>query len=310
MISFLNENAGFIQLIFAGLVAIATIVYAFLTAKMWKEMRATNERLERPNVQALLEPGRSSGQIFELAIRNSGNAPVYDVKISINPPDLPSWGGNIASELSLFNTPVLVLSEGQELRTKLFLYSEAIKAKGPDAKISFDVNYKTSNGREHSQKFDYNLDVYQGLSVFKEGSLNDVAETIKGVKKELNSLCGKVEEVQNKQDWTDRLSFRMLEGKTIDESLTYFETAWADYQSTQNTDFDGFGEYKIQALCEALYDRLCFAELPDKSKSVELRETFLQLARFQFIIYGGASSNKFQDLGDRAAEIIQERSGT
>lgn len=304
MIAFLNENAGFIQVIFAGVVAIATSVYAILTAMMWKEMRHTNERLERPNVQAILEPGRSWGPLFELIIRNSGNAPVYDVTISVKPLDLPSWGDRIASELSLFNVPIPVLAEGQELRTKLFLYPDVVKIKGKDTKITFDIRYKTSNGREHTQKFDYKLDVYEGLSVYKKGSLNDVVKELEKVTKELSGLSGKFDKVIRKQDWPERLKFEMLEGKTDEESLTYFASAWADQKDVQKKDYDRFGEYKIQALCEALYDRLCFSNMLGLSEGTELREIFLRLARFQFFIDGGASSRKFLELGDKATEII------
>lgn len=305
MISFLNENLGLIQLLFACMVAIATVSYAFLTSMMWKEMRQTNERLERPNVQAILEPGRSWGPLFELTIKNSGNSTVYDVKISMSPKDLPSWGDRVVSELSLFNVPIPVLAEGQELRTKLFLYSEVVKSKGADTKITFEVRYKTFDGRAQTQTYDYRLDVYEGLSVFKEGSLNKVQEEIEKVTKEIDGLSRKFDEAVRQQDWLKKLSLKMLDGKTDGESLEYFVSAWADQEEMQKEDYDRFGEYKIQALCEALYDRLCFGSTSEIPEQNELRKIFLRLARFHFFIDGGASSGKFKELGDKATEIIQ-----
>lgn len=88
-ISFLNENTGAIQTVSAGVVAIATAIYVVYTAGMFRQMRYSNRRLEAANVQALLEPGRSRGSLFELAIKNSGNVSVYNVGVSVDPEDSP-----------------------------------------------------------------------------------------------------------------------------------------------------------------------------------------------------------------------------
>jgi hypothetical protein len=91
-ISFLDENAGTVQSTFAGIVAVATAIYVFYTARMFGQMRYSNQRLEAANDRALLEPGRRQGCLFELTIRNSGNVSVRDVSIDVDPEDFPSLG--------------------------------------------------------------------------------------------------------------------------------------------------------------------------------------------------------------------------
>src|SRR3712207_7573085 len=55
--------------------------------------------LEAASVQALLEPGRRQGSLFELAIRNTGNVTVQDVRIDVDPKTFPTRSEEHTSEL-------------------------------------------------------------------------------------------------------------------------------------------------------------------------------------------------------------------
>ena len=106
----LNANAGAIQTLFAGCVAIATVAYAILTKHMWSEMRLTNERLYRPNVVAVLEPWLHGSSLFELVVRNAGAVAVHDVKVDIKPDDMPCMTERLLGELCVFGAPIPILT--------------------------------------------------------------------------------------------------------------------------------------------------------------------------------------------------------
>ena len=256
--------------------------------------------LDRPNVIAILEPGRRSAQMFEFALKNVGNTSVYNVKVDVSPGDIIGLHDQLISEISIFNNVTPVLIPQMEFRTKLFLYFDLIKERGEDTAFTFTTTYKTTDGKKHEQSYHYNLDIYKDLSVFNEGSLKDVTNAMKKVTCDLKEISGKIDKNIQRQDWREKVGLKILDGKNDNESLDYFVSIWEDYRLRKGQ--DSFGEYKVQAICEALYDKLCFGNSPNQ---VELKKLFIELSRFDFS-YGVVPSNRFLELGDRSAEIVRE----
>lgn len=201
-ISFLNENAGAVQSTFAGIVAVATAIYVFYTARMFGQMRYTNLRLEAADVQAMLEPGRRQGSLFELAIRNSGNVTVNDVRIDVDPKSFPSLGGQSLGDLNLFSRPIPVLTQGQEIRTILFYYQDYVESETSSDTITVSVSFKTPQGTENIRTYKYDLSIYTGLTDYSEKSLSDVTKELKELKKELTKIRSGVDKVGSKIEWS------------------------------------------------------------------------------------------------------------
>jgi hypothetical protein len=165
-------------------------------------MRHSNQLLEAADVQALLEPGRRQGSLFELAVRNSGNVTVHDVRIDVDPNTFPSLGGQSLSDLSLFSRPIPVLTQGQEIRTILFYYQDYVESETSGDTITVSVSFKTPQGTENVRTYKYDLSIYTGLTDYSEKTLSDVTKELKDLKKELTKVTSGVGKVGSKIEWS------------------------------------------------------------------------------------------------------------
>lgn len=299
--SVFNENAAAIQALFAIVVGIATVVYAFLTAKMWREMRQTNERLDRPNIIAVLEPGSHWAQLFEFALRNIGNASVYDVSVDVDPSDVEGFDNLPISEISLFRNVIPVLIPEAEFRTKLFLYSDLVKTRGEDVAFTFQVTYKTADGNNHTQEFNYGLDIYKGLSVFNEGNLQDVTKELEKISKELSNITKYQEETNQELSWFARKGEIDLRETSTKEVLSLFQRVWSDFRDQDEEDLYGFNRRMIRILSESIYERLSVSE---DNGLMEFRRLILKMARKEYFF-----GNEFLNLGDEIVKIIDDSKG-
>lgn len=296
--SIFNENAAAIQAFFAIVVGIATAVYAFLTAKMWREMRQTNERLDRPNIIAVLEPGRRSPQLFEFALRNIGNASVYDVSVDVDPSDIEGLDKSPIGEISLFRNVIPVLIPDAEFRTKLFLYFELVKVRGEDIAFTFEVAYKTANGKIHKQVFHYGLDIYKGLSVFNEGSLQDVTKELEKIGKELSNIAKNQEETNQEISWLARKGEFDLREASTKEVLNLFHRVWSDFRDQDEENLYGFNRRMVRVLSESVYERLSVSE---DTRIIELRKLILKISRKEYFY-----RDEFLNIGDEIVKLINE----
>jgi len=82
LIAFLNANAGALNLLFALVVAVATAVYAWLTAKLVSETRRLREVQTEPHIEVFYRPRDEWISLLDVVARNIGNGPAYDVRFS------------------------------------------------------------------------------------------------------------------------------------------------------------------------------------------------------------------------------------
>src|SRR3990172_952596 len=289
IVIFLNKNSGAIQGVFAGVVALATIVYAFLTAKMWQEMRYTNERLNEPNVQAVLEQGKKIGHWFELAIKNIGNVSVYDVAVDVNPKDFPGFTTQALRELNLFNVPIPILTERQEIRTILFDYRSAVSDKDKDTTISFTILYSTANGKKYSQIYSYNLNIYWDMVDMSAKSLDDIVEKLGDLKDELKKMTDVNHELVDKIDWNGRLIVsKMNENQSLKDVINIYLSAWRSFKSLGNEALRGFSLYKMRSLCIEVYNKICMTDSL-ATEQTEILSKLMNMSQKRFLLDGGRS---------------------
>ena len=208
---FLNANGGAIQTMFAGLVALATVAYVALTKRMWSEMRQTNERLDRPNVVAVLEPCRAVSSIFELVLRNTGAVSVHDVTVDIAPRTCPGMTERTLGELEAFAEPIPVFSEGEQLRTLLLDYRIVASAGRLEDPITITVAYTTTRGRKASQSFVYRMSVYRGLSRILDKDLGDLVDALRDAKSSLKDIAKNTEELSSSVQWLPSIICRSFQ---------------------------------------------------------------------------------------------------
>jgi hypothetical protein len=304
-IDFLNANAGAIQGIFAGAVAIATVFYVFLTKRMWQEMRRTNERLDQPNVIVSLERGRSFGSLFDLWIRNAGDVPVYEVTLDFSPKDLPGVMEGAIGSTGLFSAPIPVLTKGQELRTAILNLIEVNQAGKADTTVTLSVSYKTSHGKSITQTFQYNLKVFMGLMYADGKGIDDVAAQLEKLAAAASGIPSRLESLKERVEWGLTLAGRTARTPdALKMLLRTYLAAWTDCEVLGDFRYLSFNLVRMRMLCADLYLALC-ASADDGETYKKLRCTLLKMLNHSFYADGGESSRAFLAMGEEAAAAIR-----
>jgi hypothetical protein len=81
----LNQNLGIISLVFAGVVAISTIIYALLTWKLVNETSKLREFQTEPRISLSVELDQNTVTLMDLTIENIGHGPAYTIAFEIFP---------------------------------------------------------------------------------------------------------------------------------------------------------------------------------------------------------------------------------
>ena len=84
------------------------------TKKKWTEMRRTNDRMERPNVEASFEPNPVARGIYDIVVKNGGMVPVHDVQLRVDSNHIRTLDNEPLDQLRIFKQPIQVLLEGRE----------------------------------------------------------------------------------------------------------------------------------------------------------------------------------------------------
>ena len=293
------------QLVFSALVAFATVVYAVLTFMMWRQMRRTNERLDQPDVRVLLSPGQPHMIIFELTLKNGGNVPVYNVRLDVEPKDIPYTSKTSLGEMRLFKETLPVLSQGQEITTALFNYLTLVSAGREEAELRFTVSYETAAGKRSTQVFGYRLGVYKDLSRMSQGSIGDVAKQAEKMATELSGMHADINRYEARLEWSNLLqSWKTCPSASVTDLLSTFAAVWTDLKALDVDALVDPNPYMLRVLCEELHRRLSASEYAHQEPYVELRRKFLKLARMELIMDGGKSAKQFTDFADEITASI------
>lgn len=115
LVEFLNENNGAFAVIFSAVVAIATVVYAFLTWRLVSETRKMREAQTEPKVSVTIQPREEWIKLIDMVIQNIGLGPAYNIKFEINP-DFECMKGKFLSELGFMKNGLKYLAPNQKLQ--------------------------------------------------------------------------------------------------------------------------------------------------------------------------------------------------
>ena len=182
-IDLLNQKSGAVIAIFTGFYVIGTLF-------MWWELRKSRLRLDKPNIQISFEPQKRWGNFFDLVVKNLGNVPVYDLEFKIEPSNLKTLGKRKLEDLNLFKRSIPVFGVGEELKTFAIAYVDFINSDQPK-QFSVTARYKTKDGRPVSEKYNFDMEIYKGMSAFSEKSLNEVVEQLEKLNEILKEITRK-----------------------------------------------------------------------------------------------------------------------
>lgn len=149
-----NEYDSLLTLLFTAVVAVATVVYAFLTWRLVSETIKMRKVQTEPHMSITIEPRNESIGIIDLIVQNIGLGPAYDVTFDIQP-DFDLTEKRKLSEIGLFKYGLKYFAPGQ--KRKMFLTS---MYQGYEEKIKtiLHVDIKYNNGANSNYTSTYVID--------------------------------------------------------------------------------------------------------------------------------------------------------
>lgn len=183
-IQWASQNESAITLLFSGVVAFSTLVYAFLTWGLVKETKNMREAQVEPRIAITLEPNDEFIGFIFLKIENVGLGSAYKINLNLE--------GNFKyqeekwlSEVGFFKNGISYLSPKQHL--KFFLtsmtenYEEKIKAK-----FEIRMVYCDCLGKKHEDQILCDFSQFEGMRQLGKPPLHTISKSLEEINKKLD----------------------------------------------------------------------------------------------------------------------------
>lgn len=205
--SFLESNSGAITVLFTFVVAIATVVYAILTASLVSETKRMRQATHWPQVVVRLDTDTKHWNCLFLLVENVGAGPAVDVKFETiqdftfkKPKDL--------SKVGILQNGTSSLVPGQKFETFLTTLVGELEAE-PYPTAIVRSSYKDVEGNEYSTEHVLNAGDFVGLSALAN-------EPIKEIQKDLKRIA---DVASRWNDWSGRLRVTSYTSAEVEEEL-------------------------------------------------------------------------------------------
>lgn len=184
-LDFLNRNSGAFTILFSGIVALATIVYALLTWKLVSETKEMRETQTEPRISVIFQPKEEWVNFIDMVIKNIGLGPAYDIQFEISP-DFEYRKGHFLSKLNIMKG-VKYLAPNQKIQFFLTSLVENFedKIKKP---FNIKVTYKNKFGKNYSEPFTIDFSELVGLEQLGKPPLYKIAKNIEKIQEEIHHL--------------------------------------------------------------------------------------------------------------------------
>ena len=186
----INKNSGALSAIFSGVVTIATVIYAWLTAKLVNETRRMREAQTEPSLQVVYRNRDEWINLLDVAVRNIGLGAAYDITFEIRA-ELKEGDKNdlvdSLGKLGCFSKGLVYLGPNQELTsfwTKL-MDGHASKL---DSRVFIHCRYRSATGARYESQCVLDLSEIKGISRIGEPPLLKIAKQLETIAKDLNHL--------------------------------------------------------------------------------------------------------------------------
>ncbi len=148
-------------IVFSGIVAFSTVVYAFLTWRLVGETKKVRLAQTEPIVSVTHQPNEKGGPFIDLRIKNVGAGPALDITFEVES-EFEYLQGKPLSELHLFRNGLKYLGPGDERR---FFLTSLVEERRAEAETLFEVrvSYRGTIGRQKTEGFVIDLSEWDGI---------------------------------------------------------------------------------------------------------------------------------------------------
>lgn len=190
MLQFLNDNAGAITALFTIVVALSTVIYAYLTHVLVKENRLLRKHQTQPALALYVTPTERWINVLELVIVNNGGGVAHNIHWDIKPQrsELKKYGFAINS-LALFDG-LTHLAPGQELRTYLGTAIDLLNEPILNELI-ISATYQDALEQKLRTSVKIRVKQYEGIMRLGESPIEEITKSLKEISSTFTSICQK-----------------------------------------------------------------------------------------------------------------------
>ncbi len=189
-IRFLNENVGALSTLLSGVVMLATVVYAILTASLVRETRKMREIQTEPRIEVIPISMEEAVNIFYLRVKNIGLGPAYNVRFRFL-----EVADNLGEKLLIddftkskfFDTGFQYFGPNQE-RKSYFTNIRSNISEKIKANLKLEVTYENSSGKPYREIIPLHFNEFDGHGQVETPSLYVISQSLKKIEETLRHI--------------------------------------------------------------------------------------------------------------------------
>ncbi|MBN1618662.1 hypothetical protein JW887_04980, partial [Candidatus Dojkabacteria bacterium] len=184
LIDFLNSNSGIITVIFSGIVALSTLVYAILTWQLVSETRRMRKVQSEPALSMHIQPRNEWINFMDIIIENVGSGPARDVTFKLSR-DFQLLKDRKWSDLNIFKNGINYLAPGQKIQFLCTDMEDDFETK-KDLSVNIEVKYTNISKKKYKSTFILDFSQYLGIYQVGKPPLEEIEKHLKRIQKDLN----------------------------------------------------------------------------------------------------------------------------
>lgn len=190
-VNFLNQNAGVLSTIFSGIVMLATVIYAILTASLVTETRRMREVQTEPRMEVTASPREEFVNIITLRVKNIGLGPAYGLRFVLRGEAQTSGENELIKDFSrsqFLSKGLRYLGPGQELQSGFTQMTNNFEEK-IKARLAVEVTYSSASGKSYADTVPIHLDEFEGYGSIGTPHLYSIAKSLEKIERNAEHLA-------------------------------------------------------------------------------------------------------------------------
>lgn len=191
LLKLLNDNSGAFNVLFSAVVAIATVFYAVLTARLVRETERLRAAATEPALEVTYRSRDEAMALLEIVIKNIGSGAAYAIRFAFTADSETPGAESLLKplrELKSFQTGLNVLLPGQEFTSYW-----------TDVRLQFDEKVKTiitvtttcrsATGDKYERTHAVDLSELQGVSRLGTPPLLSIEQHVRKLQEDVHNLA-------------------------------------------------------------------------------------------------------------------------
>lgn len=187
----INKNAGLIGLVFSLVVTIATVVTAWLNARLVSETRKMREAQTEPHIEVTYRIRDEWINLLDVAVRNIGLGPAYDISFDLRseePAETKSDLIESLERLNCFSKGLAYLGPSQEFSSFWTSLVEGQTSK-LDTRVHITCKYINATGSCYQAICILDLSELKGIRRIGEPPLHKISKQLESIAKNINHFA-------------------------------------------------------------------------------------------------------------------------